>query len=66
VTISGIIKMRLQQYKISNASAARCRHNTSQGLIHDDSSRIIFNITEDWAAASGDRPDRLARCDGTR
>jgi predicted porin len=47
VTISGNIKMSLQQYKISNASAARAGTNTSQSLIHDDSSRIIFNMTED-------------------
>ena len=47
VTISGNIKMSLQQYKISHASAARAGTNTSQSLIHDDSSRIIFNMTED-------------------
>src|SRR4029079_15511596 len=47
VTISGNIKMSLQQYKISNASAARAGASTSQSLIHDDSSRIIFNMTED-------------------
>jgi predicted porin len=47
VTISGNIKMSLQQYKISNASAARAGTNTSQSLIHDDSSRVIFNMTED-------------------
>ena len=47
VTISGNIKMSLQQYKISNASAARAGLNNSESLIHDDSSRIIFNMTED-------------------
>ena len=47
VTISGNIKMSMQQYKISNASAARAGLHTSQSLVHDDSSRIIFNMTED-------------------
>ena len=47
VTISGNIKMSMQQYKIGNATAARAGTNTSQSLIHDDSSRIIFNMTED-------------------
>jgi predicted porin len=47
VTISGNLKMSLQQYKLSNASAARAGQNTSQSLVHDDSSRIIFNMTED-------------------
>jgi predicted porin len=47
VTISGNIKMSIQQYKISNASAARAGLHTSQSLVHDDSSRIIFNMTED-------------------
>jgi predicted porin len=47
VTISGVLKASLQQYKISNASAARAGTNTSQSLIHDDSSRIVFNMRED-------------------
>ncbi len=47
VTISGNIKMSLQQYKIGSAAAVRAGTNTSQTLIHDDSSRIIFNMTED-------------------
>jgi predicted porin len=47
VTISGNIKMSLQQYKLSNAHPLRAGTNTSQSLIHDDSSRIIFNMTED-------------------
>lgn len=46
VTISGFIKMSLQQYKIGNASPARVG-SSSQGLVHDDSSRIIFNMVED-------------------
>src|SRR5204863_6334901 len=50
VTISGNIKMSMQQYKLSNAAAARAGQNTSQSLVHDDSSRIIFNMTEDLGA----------------
>jgi predicted porin len=46
VTISGQIKMSMQQYKIGNASPLRLG-NSSQGLVHDDSSRIIFNMVED-------------------
>ena len=45
VTISGNLKMSLQQYKLSNS--ARVGVNTSQTLVHDDSSRIIFNMVED-------------------
>jgi predicted porin len=47
VTISGLIKMSVQGFKISNPSAARNGANTSQYLLHDDSSRIIFNVAED-------------------
>ena len=47
VTISGFLKMGIQNYKIGNASAARAGTNTSQGLVHDDSSRIVFNMVED-------------------
>jgi predicted porin len=48
VTISGLIKMSVQQYKIGNANTVlRGTGNTSQGLVHDDSSRIIFNVVED-------------------
>jgi predicted porin len=47
VTISGVFKASMQQYKIGNAVAARAGGNTSQGLLHDDSSRIIFNMVED-------------------
>jgi predicted porin len=47
VTISGNLKMSLQQYKLSNAHPARAGLNTSQSLVHDDSSRVIFNMTED-------------------
>jgi predicted porin len=47
VTISGNIKMSVQQYKLGSPAAARAGLNTSQTLLHDDSSRIIFNMTED-------------------
>ena len=47
VTISGLIKMSVQGFKMSNASALRAGANTSQYLLHDDSSRIIFNVAED-------------------
>ena len=47
VTISGTLKASLQQFKISNMSAARGSVNNSQTLIHDDSSRVIFNVVED-------------------
>ena len=47
VTMSGVLKMSVQQYKIGNAAAARAGLNTSQGLLHDDSSAIRFNIVED-------------------
>lgn len=46
VTISGFLKVSLQQYKIGNTHPLR-GGNSSQGLVHDDSSRIIFNMVED-------------------
>ncbi|HEV8094695.1 MAG TPA: porin, partial [Burkholderiales bacterium] len=39
VTISGNFKASFQQYKIGNAAPARAGTNTSQTLVHDDSSR---------------------------
>ena len=45
VTISGNLKASVQQYKIGNANPLRGRN--SQSLLHDDSSRIIFNMVED-------------------
>ena len=47
VTISGVLKASVQQYKLGNASAARVGLNSSQSLLHDDSSAIRFNIVED-------------------
>src|SRR6185503_17293838 len=44
VTISGNLKMSIQQYKLGNSARVG---NSSQGLVHDDSSRIIFNMVED-------------------
>ena len=46
VTISGNFKASIQQYKLGNRSPARLG-NSSQSLLHDDSSRIIFNVVED-------------------
>jgi predicted porin len=44
VTISGVIKMSMEGYSISNYVRAG---NKSQTLVADDSSRVIFNMTED-------------------
>ena len=46
VTISGILKASVQQYKLGNTAAGRIG-NSTQTLMHDDSSRVIFNVTED-------------------
>jgi predicted porin len=43
VTISGILKMSVEQYKLGNS----VKNPSSQGLLADDSSRIIFGIVED-------------------
>jgi predicted porin len=47
VTISGIFKVGIDNYKIDNAGPARAGFNTSENRITDNSSRIIFGITED-------------------
>ena len=47
VTISGVFKMSVEQFKIGNAVPARAGTNTGQGLLADDSSRIIFSVVED-------------------
>jgi predicted porin len=47
VTISGVLKASIQNYKLGNASVARTNLRTSQSLLHDDSSAIRFNIVED-------------------
>jgi predicted porin len=45
VTISGVFKVGIDNYSISNPSAAR--GNKSETRITDNSSRMIFGITED-------------------
>jgi predicted porin len=47
VTISGVFKTSLDNYSISSPSAARAGLNTSETRITDNSSRLIFGITED-------------------
>jgi len=46
VTISGLFKISVGNYKIGNASATRTG-NTSESRMTDDSSRIVFNVVED-------------------
>jgi predicted porin len=45
VTISGVFKVGIDNYKISNPAATR--GNTSETRVTDNSSRMIFGITED-------------------
>jgi predicted porin len=47
VTISGIFKVGVDQYKISNPGVARGANNKSELRVTDNSSRIIFGVTED-------------------
>jgi predicted porin len=47
VTISGFFKVGIDNYSISNPTAARNGLNTSENRITDNSSRIIFGISED-------------------
>lgn len=47
VTISGVFKVGLDQIRISNPAAARAGNNKSETRVTDNSSRIIFGITED-------------------
>jgi predicted porin len=47
VTISGFFKVGLDNYSIGSATAARNGLNTSETRITDNSSRILFGITED-------------------
>jgi predicted porin len=46
VTISGVFKVGIDNYRISNPTAARTG-NLSETRVTDNSSRIIFGITED-------------------
>jgi predicted porin len=47
VTISGVFKVGIDNYRVSNPSAARAGSNSSETRITDNSSRMIFGITED-------------------
>ena len=49
VTISGYLKAGFDNFKISNASAARSAAglNTSENRVTDHSSRILFNVVEE-------------------
>src|SRR5690349_8186352 len=47
VTISGVFKVGVDQDKVSNPGAARAGLNTSEIRVTDNSSRIIFGMTED-------------------
>jgi predicted porin len=47
VTISGTFKVGMDQYKISQPSAARAGLKTDEIRVTDNSSQIHFNVTED-------------------
>jgi len=47
VTISGVFKVGFDQYKVANPGTARAGLNTSEYRVTDNSSRIIFGMTED-------------------
>jgi predicted porin len=47
VTISGVFKVGIDNIKIGNPGAARAGLNTNEWRLTDNSSRIIFGITED-------------------
>jgi predicted porin len=47
VTISGIFKVGIDQYKVSNPAAGSGRTQLSEMRLTDNSSRIIFGVTED-------------------
>jgi len=47
VTISGVFKVGIDQYSISNRNAARAAGSNSETRVTDNSSRMIFGITED-------------------
>lgn len=47
VTISGVLKVGLDNLSIGSPAAARAGKNTSEMRVTDNSSRIIFNMTED-------------------
>jgi predicted porin len=47
VTISGFLKVGIDNYKIDNPGPTRAGLNTSEYRVTDNSSRLIFGITED-------------------
>lgn len=47
VTISGVLKVGVDNLSIANAAASRAGKNTSEMRVTDNSSRIIFNMVED-------------------
>jgi predicted porin len=47
VTISGVLKIGVDNLSIGNPAAARAGKNTSEMRVTDNSSRIIFGMTED-------------------
>jgi predicted porin len=47
VTISGVFKVGIDQWRISNRNAARVAGSNSETRVTDNSSRMIFGITED-------------------
>jgi len=47
VTISGVFKISLDNVRINSPAASRAGQNTNETRVADDSSRIIFNVTED-------------------
>jgi predicted porin len=47
VTISGVLKVGVDNLSISNSAASRGGKNTSEMRVTDNSSRIIFNMVED-------------------
>ena len=52
VTISGVFKVGVDQYKVSNPDAARAAQNTSEIRVTDNSSRIIFGMSEDMGGGT--------------
>src|SRR5476651_1749826 len=47
VTISGVLKVGVDNLNISNPGAARAGKNTSEMRVTDNSSRILLNMVED-------------------
>ncbi len=47
VYLTGVFKASLENLKINQPAAARAGRNTSETRVVDDSSRIVFNVSED-------------------